>query len=184
MSALGSLADRARAGSTKSILPLEGSRARILDRIVHLAADLLDSPMAMITIVEGDRQVFAAQVGLPEDVAVAGYTPLDHSICQYAVGTGKPLVVSDARTHRLLHGHPAVSFLGVVAYVGMPLVTNDGEAIGTLCVVDVVPRQWSDEELARLAILADISMDELELQDLERAAEFQTVWKGVPALAR
>ena len=184
MSAVGSLTDRARTGAAKTILPLEGPRARILDRIVRLAADLVGAPMAMITIVEADRQVFAAQVGLPDDIADAGYTPLEYSICQFAVGRGKPLVVPDARTQPFLQGHPAVTSLGVVAYAGMPLVTVDGEAIGTLCVVDVVPRQWSDDELARLAILADISMDELELQDLERAAEFQNVWKGVPALAR
>jgi GAF domain-containing protein len=176
------LTDPARIGAAERLLPLDAPRARILDRLVRLAAGLVQAPIAMLTIVEGDQQVFAAQTGMPEDLAIAGSTPLEYSICQHAVSRGRPLIVGDASTSPLWRNHPAVVHLGVAAYAGIPLVMSSGYAVGTLCAVDVVPRDWSDDHLAQLALLADFVTDQFELQCLEREAAFRRVWDGVPEM--
>ena len=174
------LTDPARIVAAERLLPLDAPRARILDRLVRLAAGLLQAPITMLTIVEGDRQVFAVQTGLSEDLARAGSTPLEYSICQHAVGRGRPLIVGDAWTNPLLRDHPAVVDLGVAAYAGIPLVMSSGHAVGTLCAVDMIPRDWSDDQLAQLALLADFVTDQFELQSLEREAAFRRAWDGVP----
>jgi len=144
-----------------------------------LAVELIETPIAMLTIVEGHRQVFAAHAGLPEHMAAAGSSPLEYSICQHAVATGLPLIVKDALDHPLLRDNRAVVDLGVAAYAGIPLVLAEGFAIGTLCVADVVARDWSDDQLAQLTLLADIATDEFELQRHERADAFRRNWAGV-----
>jgi GAF domain-containing protein len=176
------LTDPARIVAAERLLPLDAPRARILDRLVRLAAGLVQAPIAMLTIVEGERQVFAAQTGLPEELARPGSTGLEYSICQHAVSRGRPLIVGDAPSHSLLRDHPAVVDLGVVAYAGIPLVMASGYAVGTLCAVDLVPRDWSDDHLAQLALLADFVTDQFELQCLEREAAFRRAWNGVPEM--
>jgi GAF domain-containing protein len=88
-------------------------------------------------------------------------------------------VVDDARLEPLLAGNAAVTELGVVAYAGIPLVTSAGHAIGTLCVIDMVPRHWADDQLAILAKLADIVMDEIRLHVHDRIASIRRDWRGV-----
>lgn len=184
MQALASLADRNRLEAAKRLLPVDRDRARVLDNLVRLAAELADAPMAILTIVEDSRQVFAAHYGLPDDLADAGFTPIEYSICQHAVAQGRPLIVADTSTEPFLAGHPAVTSLGVAAYAGLPLVNTDNLAVGTLCAVDFTPRDWNDDQLARLALLAELCMDELELQDHVRAAAFRHAWQGVAESTR
>jgi GAF domain-containing protein len=173
------IAEPARVAAAQSALPVDGPRARILDRLVSLAAELIEAPIAMLTIVEGHRQVFAAHAGLPEHLAAAGSSPLEYSICQHAVATGLPFIVDDASQHPVLRDNRAVLDLGVAAYAGIPLILDDRFAIGTFCVADVVVRDWSDDQLAQLTLLADIATDQFELQRHERAAAFRRGWAGV-----
>jgi GAF domain-containing protein len=168
----------------KRVLPVDRTRRLVIDRLVRLAADLAEAPIAFVTIVEEDRQVFVAQIGLPEDIAAEGSTPIEYSICQHAVSRGRPLVVGDARRDALLRDHPAVVSLGVAAYAGMPVIIEDTKPIGTLCVVDVTARDWSADLLAQLTLLADVVADQFELQEHERAAAFRRMWRGVPEYAR
>ncbi len=179
VSSLDAITEPFRVTAARSALPVDGPRARILDRLVNLAAELIETPIAMITIVEGDRQVFAAHAGLPEQVAAAGCSPLEYSICQYAVATGLPFIVGDARKHPSLRDNRAVTDLGVAAYAGIPLVIGEQFAIGSFCVADVVVREWSDDQLAQLTLLADIATDQFELQRHEREAAFRRDWAGV-----
>jgi GAF domain-containing protein len=182
MGVLEVLADRARVQAAQQLLPVDPSRAHVLDRLVRLAADLMAAPIATLTIVEKERQVFAAHVGLPEALA-AGYSSIELSICQYAVAIGRPLVVGDCRQDPLLGAHPAVVSLGAAAYAGIPLITLDGYPVGTLCAVDAVPRNWSHQQVMQLTLLADIARDQLQLQNYERDASLRRAWKGVPELA-
>ena len=74
---------------------------------------------------------------------------------------GPALVVEDARAEESLRASPAVAEMGVVAYVGVPLLDPDGRALGTLCVADTAPRRWTEAELADLHDLAAIATAEL-----------------------
>ena len=79
-------------------------------------------------------------------------TPLSHSFCRYVVTSGAPLVVTDARTHPLVHDSLAVRELGVVAYAGMPLTVSSGQTLGSFCAIDQQPRVWTPEELELLQV--------------------------------
>jgi GAF domain-containing protein len=156
------LTDPARIAAAGRLWPIDASRAHVLDRLVRLAAGLVQAPIAMVTIVEERRHVFAAHTGLPEHLAAVGSTSLEYSICQHAVARGRPLIVADARKDPLLSDNRAVVELGVVAYAGIPLTTSAGHAVGTLCAIDMVPRDWTDDQLAQLAQLAEFVTDQFE----------------------
>ena len=136
-----------------------------LDRIANVAARVLNAPVAMVTLVDADRQVFAGCIGLDvEPWASDRGTPLSHSFCQYAVADREPLIVSDAREHPVLKDSPAIRDLAVIAYLGIPLVTPDGHALGTLCVIDHKPRSWTTEQVEILTDLAASATTELRAE--------------------
>lgn len=134
------------------------------DRLARLAARFIQAPVALVSLVDSDRQVFKSQVGLPEPWATARQTPLSHSFCQHVVATRQPLIIADAREHPLVFDNPAIRDLNVIAYAGIPLITTDGHALGSFCVVDHRPRVWSDDEIATLTDLAASVMTEIELR--------------------
>lgn len=141
------------------------------DRLTKLATKIIGTPVALVSLVDGDRQFFKSAVGVPEPWKSQRGTPLTHSVCKHVVATARELVVSDARAHPLLCGNMAIKDLGMVAYAGAPLVTTDGHALGSLCVVDIKPRAWSDDDLEILRELAAIAMREIELRELLRVTE-------------
>ncbi len=173
------LSDPDRLAALRRLRVLDAPPDPTFDRLTQLAAELLEAQIALLTIVDADRQFFLSAYGLPEPLRSVRETPLEYSICQHAVATGRPLIVNDIRTHPALATTPAVADLGVSAYAGMPLVTGEGHAVGSLCVMDVVPREWPDGGLAFLATLADITMDEINLHVHERVAVQRREWQGV-----
>jgi CheY-like chemotaxis protein len=127
-----------------------------LDRFTHLAAKMLQVPASTITLLEKDEQIYASQTGVGEPWSSAGGSPLEYSYCQFAVTSRQPLRIDDARKHPLVSSSPAVTELEAIAYVGIPLITNDDLAVGTLCVIDSQPRVWTDHEVGVLEDLAGI----------------------------
>ncbi len=133
----------------------------------------LGAPVALVSLVRPDEQVFPGMVGLPEPWASTRSTPLTHSFCQYVVASAEPLIVTDAREHPLLRDNRAVHDLGVVAYAGMPLTDENGTVLGSLCAIDTVPREWTDDELTALADLADACSTELRLRLVRYEAQVE-----------
>jgi serine phosphatase RsbU (regulator of sigma subunit) len=125
---------------------------------------LLDVPVALVSLVRADEQVFPGLDGLPEPWAARRSTPLTHSFCQHVVATAAPLVVEDARHHDLVRASLAVPDLGVIAYAGMPLTDEAGNVLGSLCAIDTRPRRWSREHLDLLRDLAVACSTELRLR--------------------
>jgi PAS domain S-box-containing protein len=144
------------------------------DRITRLATRILGVPVALVSLVDRDRQFFKSCIGLPEPWATRRETPLSHSFCQHTVTTGAELVITDARLHPELRHNLAVPDLGVVAYAGIPLVTTDGAMLGSFCAIDTKPRSWSEEDLATLRDLAGVAASEIELR-LTLAAQRRAV---------
>src|SRR6185312_9431891 len=137
------------------------------DRITRMAARLLGAPIALVSLVTDDRQFFKSATGLPEPWASRRGTPLTYSFCRHVVTTGEPLVVEDARRNSIVRTNPAIRELGWIAYAGVPLVTRKGHVIGTLSVIDTMPRLWSERDVALLRDLADSVMTEIELRTLQ-----------------
>lgn len=135
-----------------------------MDRFARLVSSVLGVPVALVSLVEEARQVFPGMIGLREPWAGARQTPLTHSLCQYVVADGEPLVVSDARARKQTALSPAIDDLGVVAYAGVPLTDENGHVLGSLCAIDNRPRDWSERELADLDDLAAACSTELRLR--------------------
>jgi hypothetical protein len=149
---------------------LDSPRERRFDRHAELAAQVLGAPVALVSLVDEDRQFFKSCLGLPEPWSSARETPLTHSFCQHAVARRQPLVVEDAREDAVLHDNLAIRDLDVVAYAGVPLFDDDGNALGTLCVIDDKPRVWTDRQIEMLASIAAAVRAEIALDRAKRAA--------------
>lgn len=124
------------------------------DQLADIAAKALATPAAAVSLVDSNRQVLTGLVGINGEVAATRQTPIERSVCQHAVIAGEPLIVDDARIHPILKDHPAVMDGTLVAYAGIPLIDNFDHAIGTLCVWDSSPRQWSQGHVMVLRDLA------------------------------
>lgn len=144
------------------------------DRLTRLASRLLNAPLSTVTLVDSDRQFYMSCAGVPEPLATARATPLEFSFCKHTVVLGKPLIVPDTREHPIVGANPAIEQFGVTAYAGIPLLTADGHAIGTLCVMDYVVRHWTDDDVLNLTDLAASVSTEIELRmDLAERARVE-----------
>lgn len=136
------------------------------DRIVRLAASVLDVPIALISLVDEGRQWFKARVGLD-----ARETPRELAFCAHAIHGMDVYVVNDAtqnplfRDNALVTGAPDIRF-----YAGAPLRTHDGFNLGTVCAIDRIPREPTSDQLALLHDLAALTSDLLELRAAGRVA--------------
>ncbi|MFI5833071.1 SpoIIE family protein phosphatase [Micromonospora sp. NPDC051300] len=141
------------------------------DRFARLVGDLLDVPVALVSLVDAHRQFFPGETGLPQPWADRRETPLSHSFCQHVVDTEAPMVLPDARLYPRVRRNLAIEDLAVVAYAGMPLTDLDGRVLGSLCAIDSKPRAWTKEQLRTLADLAAACSSELRLRIAVRGAE-------------
>lgn len=134
------------------------------NRIASLAAQLFQAPIALVSLVDADRQWFKACFGVD-----TRQTSRELSFCAYAILSDQVMVVPDAVTdsrfidNALVTGPPHIRF-----YAGAPLRTPSGQNLGSFCVMDTVPRQFSAEQQVMLADLAAMVIDELELRRTAR----------------
>ena len=147
---------------------LDARPSDTFDRLTNLATQLLGVPIALVSLVDDNRQFFVSCPGLGEPWATARETPLSHSFCQYVVATGEPLVVEDARDVDYLRSNLAIRDLNVIAYAGVPLRLATGEILGSFCAIENHPRSWTPAELEALQTLADAAMAELDLRETSR----------------
>ena len=160
------LADEGRLEALRRTRLLDTAPEEPFDRLTRLVCRTLGAPVALVSLVEADRQFFKSVVGLPQPWSLLRQTSLLHSFCQHVVATGAPLLVQDARGHPLVADNLAVPDLGVLAYLGMPLATLDGHVLGSLCAIDTAPRSWTPGDAAALRDLADVTMGEVTLRRL------------------
>ena len=156
------LSDAARLATLRATGLLDGVPEPQFDRLAALAARVLGAPVALVSLVDEDRQVFKSCLGLPEPWGSRRETPLTHSFCQHAVARREPLLVEDAREDPVLKTNLAIRDLGVIAYAGIPLI-HDGQALGTLCVTDSRPRHWTPDQVGLLRDIAASVITEIRL---------------------
>jgi GAF domain len=156
------LADPARIDALGRTGLLDSPPDEAFDRLTAMAARLLDAPVALISLVDEDRQFFKSCTGLGEPWSTRRETPLSHSFCQYALESAEPLIIDDARTHPLVRENLAIRDLDVVAYAGVPLITPAGHTIGALCAIDHQAREWTSEQIETLQVIAAAVISEIE----------------------
>ena len=137
------------------------------DAVVRIASSLCGTPISLISLISRDRQWFKARVGLD-----AEETPRSMAFCNHAIASpGHVMEVRDASVdprfmdNPLVTGDPNIRF-----YAGHPLVDSQGYALGTVCVIDQVPRQLDDAQRVGLAALADVVSSLLEARRSSLAA--------------
>lgn len=133
-------------------------------RVVGLLRQALRVPLALVSLLEEERQVFNGSAGLPGYSVGEREMPLCHSLCRHVVEEGEPWSGEDIRTHPTMSDHPAVRDLGVVALAGVPIRGRTGEVLGALCAMDYVPRAWGPQELEMLEVLAAQVATEFDLR--------------------
>ncbi|MCX2743926.1 GAF domain-containing protein [Mangrovivirga sp. M17] len=127
---------------------------RELKNIVEKAAKDLGTPIAMVNLMLDHIQFFRAHYGLPEDLKIAGSTNKDVSFCQFVVNKGNIFEVNDAENDNRIPKH-LVREYGIKSYLGMPIRARH-EIIGSLCVIDTVPRKFTTKEQESLLKLSEI----------------------------
>jgi len=144
---------------------LDTAPEQAYDDLVRIAAHLLDMPIALVSLVDAERQWFKARVGLD-----APETSREVSFCGHAVFHRESLVIPDALADPRFHDNPLVTGPPHVRfYAGAPLQSPDGHVLGTLCVIDHEPRSLDPAKLELLEALARQAVSLLELR--RRAAE-------------
>ncbi len=132
------------------------------DRITRIAAQLIGTPIALISLVDQDRQWFKSHHGL-----TAQETPRSLAFCSHAIADAAPFVINDALTDPRFRDNALVTGdLHLRFYLGVPLRMHDGQMVGTLCALDQVPRKPSPEQISGLADLARVVVDQIELRHI------------------
>ncbi|WCL49350.1 PP2C family protein-serine/threonine phosphatase [Leptospira sp. GIMC2001] len=153
--------EEARLAELKSFQLLDSATEQDFDDLVKVASQILQTPTALISLVDSDRQWFKAKVGMELDE-----TNRDIAFCAHAILDPKELlVVPDATKDKRFSDNPLVTGSnGIRFYLGAPLITQNGHAIGTLCAIDRIPREINQEKMECLRILAKQTMAQIELR--------------------
>jgi GAF domain-containing protein len=152
-----------RLDALRQLLVLDTPPEERFDRITRFAAREFDMPVALVSLIDANRQWFKARVGLE-----ACETTRDISFCGHAIEGSAVMVVEDAREdprfadNPLVTGDPFIRF-----YAGAPLVLPGGLSVGTLCVIDIEPRSFSRIDQSILSALRDVVVEELMRQAAE-----------------
>ncbi|MDT3420481.1 diguanylate cyclase (GGDEF)-like protein [Pseudomonas protegens] len=161
---------------------LDTSPEERFDRLTRLAKRLFNVPIALVSLVDADRQWFKSCVGL--DVSE---TSRDISFCGHAILGDQILTVPDAGLDERFHDNPlVVGAPGIRFYAGCPLTVTNGSKLGTLCLIDIKPRDLDDEDRALLRDLARMAEQELAAVQMASMDELTLLSnrRGFEALAR
>ncbi|CAN5752469.1 hypothetical protein BH10ACT1_BH10ACT1_13420 [soil metagenome] len=128
------------------------------ERLVKLAAQLLDAPLGFFTVVDAERSWYVASSGIPAELRSGA---VEASFCKYVIASGEPLVVNDATADERTATNPAIDEMGVRAWAGFPVRDPSGEVLGSFCVVDTEEHLWTARDQSVLGSLAAAAEDEV-----------------------
>jgi len=134
------------------------------DRLARLAAQLLDVPLTIMSLVDADRQFFKADYGLASPFKETRTLPIDASLCRYTL-EGEPIISSNAPADPFLKFHPSTGPWGIVALIVLPLINPDGQVLGTFCCIQPKVREWTEQDLTVMRELTASIMTEVNLRN-------------------
>jgi signal transduction histidine kinase len=142
---------------------MDSPEEEAFQRLNRLASLALKAPVSIFSVIGEDKQYFKSVVGLPAEIGPGTSFPLDVSVCMYALH-GLPLNIEDTQKHPAFIDNESVKNLNIGGYLGMPLITKGGHAIGTVCVFDHKARIWTNEEVECLSEITNTFLTEIELR--------------------
>jgi diguanylate cyclase (GGDEF)-like protein len=143
---------------------LDGTLAASVERIARLAATVLGAPATLIALVGDDRRCFGGGHALPGGLTRDPGVLVRSGLYARAVDSGKPLALEDARLDESDDVAGAARALGIAGYLGMPLLDDDGNALGVFCAFDSEPRAWTPQNVRVLRDLSALAANELTLR--------------------
>ncbi len=144
------------------------------DRYTRMARTVLRADVSLLSLVAENRQFFKSQFGLPSPYDQLRETPLTHSFCRIVVETGRPLIVEDARLDDRVKNNSAVRDLGVISYLGLPVRSDDGYLLGSMCAITGQPREWSNDDIAFMGDIRGMVSTEISMR-LRNSALMESV---------
>ena len=152
--------EEARLETLRKYQILDTAAEKVFDDITALVANVCQTPISFLSFVDRDRQWFKSNVGVP-----ARETSRDIAFCAHAIMGDDLFVVPDTLADERFAKNPLVcNDPNIRFYAGMPLMTPEGHAIGTLCVIDRVPRELSQQQKDKMRALAQSAMMLLEVR--------------------
>lgn len=141
---------------------IDAPRNETFERIVSLIRNVFDVPIAIVSVIDGHRQLYKAWSGLTAEEA-----PRRDTFCNLTIQGLHPVVVPDASKDPRFAANPHVTGEPHIRfYAGVPLQTGEGHVVGTICAIDTRPRSIGDREIAMLSDLAAVTMDHMETSRL------------------
>ena len=132
------------------------------DQVTARLTRLFNVPMALVTLVDKNRQWFKSQAGLPADLAEARSTARDISLCGHVIANDEVLIVRDLARDPRFANNPFVKENGLRFYAGVPLRGPNGFPIGALCILDTKPREMTRQEQELLKMIAGDVMEQIK----------------------
>jgi PAS domain S-box-containing protein len=154
----------ARLAALQQAVLMDSPPEQAFDRLTRLAVRLLHAPIALVALVDQQGQVAKSYPDMPDPCWSEQEAMLTNRLCQYTATTRRALLIKDARTHPLGQEYLASTDSDSIAYAGVPLMSPEGHALGTFCVIDHQPRNWTAEEVEMLEDLGASVVTEIELR--------------------
>lgn len=158
------LTDPARLEAIRNTGLLDTPPDEAFDRLARLAAQLLDVPLTIFSLVAGDRQFFKADYGLGSPFKETRTLPIDASLCRYTL-EAEPIISSNAPADPFLRLHPSIGPWGIVALIVLPLVHPTGHVLGTFCCIQPTVREWTERDMTVMRELTESIMTEIRLRE-------------------
>ncbi|RQX15410.1 serine/threonine protein phosphatase [Micromonospora ureilytica] len=145
------------------------------DRLTGLAATLLGTPFAFVTLVDETRSFWKSCIGVSSTDLADRQNTVQQSFCRYVIESDAELIVDDARADPRTADNPSIELMGVAAWAGFPVRSPDGHVLGTFCAVDTSTRHWTPHDIEVLKTLALAAAGEIALREAVEDAETATI---------
>jgi predicted PurR-regulated permease PerM len=162
--------EEARLAELNGLMLLDTPPEEVFDHVTERLTRLFKVPIALLTLIDKDRQWFKSQTGLPEDLAEARSTSRDVSLCGHVIASNDLMIVRDLAWDPRFANNPWVKERGLRFYAGVPLRGPNGFPVGSLCILDTKPRDLSKQQQDLLKLIAGDVMEQIKRRPVTESA--------------